>query len=74
MVVSHGSSKQFPGTVVIAEIGVATRLGDTTVGVEVSVGNVGANTKATNAITAIGVDSFDVNTVTGPDAVGVVVP
>ena len=49
-------------------------LRDTAVGVEISVGDVGADTETPDGVTAIGVDSLDVDTVTGPEAVEVVVP
>lgn len=74
MVVGDSSSEKLPGTVVIADIGEAGWLRDTTVGEEVSVGNSSPDTKTANGVATVGVDSFYVVTIIGVQTVGVVVP
>lgn len=71
MVVRHGSSKELPGTVMVADVSEAPRLGDTTIDEEVSVCDGGSDSETPNGVTPVSVDALNVDAVARAEAVGV---
>lgn len=74
MIVRHCGSKEFPGTVVVADVGQTARLGDSTVGEEVDIADRRTDTKTSHSVASVSVDSFRVAPVIGIESIAVQVP